>query len=57
MIPIYGEVNHALSTGYQPYGKMISDKIEQEFFQVLPVSTTVWLHHLDLNKMLGEKAR
>ena len=36
----------------------VFDKIKQEFFQVVKlVSTTVWLHHLDFNKMSGEKAR
>ena len=38
-------------TGYQPY------KIRWEFFQSVAVSTIVWLHHLDFNEILGEKAR
>ena len=32
------------------------DKIKQDFFQVVCVGTTEWLHHLNSNKMLGEKA-
>ena len=34
-----------------------SDKIKREFFQAVVVSITVWLHHLDFNKTIGEKAR
>ena len=30
------------------------DEIKQKFFQAVPVITSVWLHHLDSNKMIGE---
>ena len=46
-------------TGYQSYGNLISPKKKKKMtIKIVPswnhVSTTVWLHHLDFKKVLGE---